>query len=481
MNTAYHPPSVKAVFLVKFDTSVGYEIVWSKTVWNINLSGIEYKCMPSGVHEFDQDLTLFSHKADKMYYGISKFRQLNRNAGSDNDRANISMYSLGCLCEAESTEWMPNTFVSNGFEYINYLDECLLTFLTDEENTSVLDAIDFDTIPVNKFTHPINSLPDFFTKFGPLVFKIYKLSLLRKRIIIFNQSKKDNYLIQVFNYIISVLSVIPSQLKFDFNRSQKDFLQPLYNICLHDLENNDLQLDSFVATTNDDILMYQPIYDYAIVLNDGLKCPEILSFQDVTQAKKDILKCTFNDYSKFKIIYKHLLNGDADPLPTNKSSDNLSINTSASVLSSFKFLGYGSSSEPNMSYEPNWWLKDSTYPLSWTQYIWSAFSWFASAGFNNQHIEANPEQASNSRPVDTVEMVEIVGYFHKLTKKWLYLIQDIIVDEMHNGNVVLTYQDLVNLELDPYSKHDVAFISDFVKLYWDVDSVEVSSGLNFFC
>lgn len=554
MNSDYKPPQAVAVFLVKFDMRSGYELVWSKTTGSIDLSGIEFKVLPSGIHEFSEDLILFTHiDKEQIYYGISKFRQMTLRVSSETptgegeeqlenpfvdpseapvDRKNIKMYSLGCLCLPVKTEWTPDTYISNGFEYIGGLDEYLVDFLhSDSTNYEALEQIDLNHLPINKFNNPIVNLLKFFNNFGPLIFTLYKLSLTRPRIIIFNQSKCNNYLVETFNYLISVLSLIPQKLKINSQiiashlGKDQDFIRPLYNISLNDLESPLLKLPSFIATTNDDILMYQPVYDYAIVLNNDAQnpSPKILSFAEVNK-QSHLLKSTFNDYTKFKIVYQQLI--DKSEIPNNKSIDNLSIKTSNSFFSNFKFFGGtnpGSSLRVGgavMNYEPNWWLKDSTYPISWTQYIWSAFSWFASAGQysdldqqgpqsptgphppgkyhgNSNMMSQNSSSAnllsvpgSRSSPLmeiqesisheDYLQYIEIIGYFHKLTKKWVYLINEVIIDQ-NSPDIELTYQDLIDLELDPYNKDDHAFIVEFTKTYWDIESVEISSGLSFFC
>lgn len=50
-------------------------------------------------------------------------------------------------------------------------------------------------------------------------------------------------------------------------------------------------------------------------------------------------------------------------------------------------------------------------------------------------------------------------------------------------NIELTYQDLVDMELDPYSYQDLDFVRDFVLLYWGsvVDNVEIGIGFNGVC
>ena len=96
--------------------------------------------------------------------------------------------------------------------------------------------------------------------------------------------------------------------------------------------------------------------------------------------------------------------------------------------------------------------------------------------------------------VDLVDLVNIVGYFHKLTKKWFYMINEAVLevwdDQASTDDqpltrricLELTYQDVVEMELDPYSNADLEFLKQFVLLYWEVvDSVEIGMGLNSIC
>lgn len=531
MNSDISPAKIVALFLINFDVKKGYEIVWSKTTKPVDLLGVEFKCLPSGIHEFHEDLILFSHKYnDKLYYGLSKFKQNNfidttipddsNNNNKANivintdvsvDRSNVKMYSLGILCEPIETQWEPNKFISNGFEYLHLIDDYLESYFIDFNNRLMEDLYgQLLNMPNNSKNSLVNNLPKLFNYFGPLIFPIIKLSLLRPRIIIFNENKTNNYFLQTFNYLISVLSLIPEDLKIDFQtESCKRFLTPLYNICLNDLNLLDFNQfkNGYIATTNDDILLYQPIYDYGIIISDDNSCPQILSYQDIQdkQMNKNI-KASFNDYSKFKIIYELLFHQQHN-LPTAQSTDNLSINTSNSIWSNIKWFDNSTSNNNgNVNCEPSWWLKDSTYSISWSQYIWSAFSWFASAGQfsndkntnsndNNTNNSSNTYSATNSsnnllasnrfnhthKELNFLQFIEIIGDFHKLIKKWIYLVNEIVADD-NDPHLVLTYQDLIDLELDPYNQLDNFFLKQFILLYWDnIKSVEITSGLNIFC
>ena len=81
----------------------------------------------------------------------------------------------------------------------------------------------------------------------------------------------------------------------------------------------------------------------------------------------------------------------------------------------------------------------------------------------------------------------MVGGFHRLTKKWFYVVEEIVaeaVEEQGEGATLrLTHQDVVDMELDPYAEQDVSFIEEFVLLYWGsvVDAVEIGIGFENIC
>lgn len=117
-----------------------------------------------------------------------------------------------------------------------------------------------------------------------LVFAIYKQSLLRKNILLFNEvhlnseeeaTRKDNYsILSSFSYLLSVLSVIPKSAKLPSPGLYSQ--QPLYNIGLNELSSKLLQQfqkseNGYIAVTSDEILKEHPIYDVGIEIRDTIK------------------------------------------------------------------------------------------------------------------------------------------------------------------------------------------------------------------
>ncbi|KAK6458664.1 uncharacterized protein RJT20DRAFT_7830 [Scheffersomyces xylosifermentans] len=604
---SYTPSRVVAIFLVQFDVKSGYQLVWSRTsVPDFDFSGLEFKVLPSGIHELEKTTILVSHySGSKLYYGLGRFRQyvvdesddVNNNNSSTKttnsnksvDRKNVRMYSLGVVCDpktrSDKSAWKPNEFISNGWEYIDVLDNTLVSFLEAQKYddlkpfeqlydrivaqtpvgashlavplTPSSSGASLNVISPNVNYHLLTTLPTLLKTLGPLLFVIYKQSLLRKRILFFNKHQhtsdansiekdgyKDNeddennneihddkfFTYNAFDYLISLISIIPQDIE-TISKDEKSnyYSQPIYNIGLNDLSTNDLiKVKGYVGTTNDEILMYQnDVYDVGILLDENVT---VFAREDVADSAVDSnkrIRATQKDYSKFKLIYKPLSsctdkkNGIFFTNHTNMSTDDLnSIYTAESATTADVFTDTTSVDNPE---EPNWWLQYATEPVSWRESIWSAFAWFASAGQvesdNTANASANITNLHKTN-LDLFELIAIVGYFHKLTKKWFYLINEVITEELADHsqqqstfrgiheddsrynredemddsllssltsstkiNVELTYQDIIDMELDPYSKADLQFVKEFVLLYWGsvVDHVEIGIGFTSIC
>ncbi|KAK6464438.1 hypothetical protein DFJ63DRAFT_334008 [Scheffersomyces coipomensis] len=672
----YKPSNIVSIFLTKFDVKEGYKLVWHKSNQSsFNFDGLDYKILPSSIQNLDKSNILISHySGGELYYGLGCYRQIilnqssNQSSGNGHsiDRNDVQMYSLGILCDPKvksNGSWKPNEFINNGWEYIDILDSTLLNYLHNQSGDDDFDIFDklYDKLVIhstslfsnsslissNSVNHPSSSssnslivpninhhlltkLPDLFQTLGPLIFIIYKQALLRKRIVVFNQLHKQagyeedddeedhededdqNYIINSFNYLISLLSIIPQDIK-PISKGDKDnyYSQPIYNIGLNDLnrskssKDNDkekhlLDLKAIVASTNDDILLYQKnLYDIGIIINRNIDDNVwVFKYDDINGGDSSNtnkrIKATLKDYQRFKLIYRELFNVKKSDVPehedeevnhdivepinhthrshstssklfpknkiftnlTNMSTDDLnSIMTNNSTTSgphtaitpkttdddviigditaNIELHNYN---DLKLDIEPEWWLKYGTESISWRESIWSAFSWFATAGQVNDS-EDNLKQGQDVdktggnknkkvviKPdhIDLMKLIQIIGYFHKLTKKWFYLVDEIVMDQFeqlkdfnhtaeshlniidqepsandsedplldgNNNNddvkivIELTYQDIVEMELDPYSENDLQFVKDFVLLYWGskVERVDIGIGITSIC
>ncbi|KAI5967252.1 hypothetical protein CANMA_003072 [Candida margitis] len=534
---SHEQSNVVAVFFSEFNMKSGYKLLWSKAANDVSLEGVEYKSLPSGIHDLQEATIFLSHKSgNSLLYGLSCFKQFAIDSSKTDDRDNLRMYSVGVLCEPKESDWKPNEFINNGWEYIEELKDVLSEIEADiirkkeagleldldltkigkdlQQVGSAGSSLNIPGAEPSKGKHLLLNLPPMFETLGPLIFAIYKQSLLRKNILFFNEMHlnsdaetsegqlvaKDYYsLLSSFSYLISVLSVVPKSTKL--SNPGLHAQQPLYNIGLNDLSSNLLQQfqksnNGYVAVTSDEILKGHPIYDIGVEVGHTIK---------VFGRDKNGIKATIRDYHKFQVLYSDLVAENLDfTNNSNVSTDDLSSVTSRtdndenSIQSSRVAAKMYADISPRFNNEPLWWQHDAVEPVSWAESIWSAFSWFASAGQQLNMEEELPDVKLNKK-IDLLDLMHVVGYFHQLTSKWLNYIDEAINEssEEHSSNydssedeqlvikveLDLSYQDMLDMELDPYSQQDVQFLKEFVMLYFQdrVESVEVGYNLSNIC
>ncbi|KAI5959046.1 uncharacterized protein KGF55_005536 [Candida pseudojiufengensis] len=512
---------VIAVYLAEFDVRSGYKLLWSySTIDNFVFDAIEYKSLPSGIHDFKNATTYISHKSNnKIYYGLSCFRQFNiDDLGDNNDRNNLKMFTIGILCEPIKSEWKPNEFVNNGWEYIDEINEVLDLLEEDVKKNHKLDIEKFSkkfksigsnsnlSLPKEPIVknHLLLNLPKLFELTGPLVFTIYKQSLLRKNILFFNEThvteeQEDTYrILTSFSYLIAILSVIPKDIKITSKLSSQ---QPLYNIGLNELSTDlleDFKQNGYIGVTSDEILKSHKIYDIGVEVQNN----NAIAFQQ--SDKEKLLKSTIRDYHKFQSLYTKLTSKEFKfTNNSNISTDDLnSINSTDPK----QFKLYTDISPQQVLNEPSWWKSNATEPVSWSESFWSAFSWFASAGQQMNGEEEEEEEEENitvstspspTTKLDLTELLSVIGYFHRLTTKWFKYIDDLINETKEELQILesdqqelidkvdlnISYQDILDMDLDPYSSQDIEFLKEFISLYFDdkVDNVNIGYNLTKIC
>lgn len=573
---SYIPSKVVCLFLVQFDVRVGYKLVWSKSakddfLTDTTSSGIEYKVLPSGLQEVNSSTILISHEyKGKLYFGLSQFHQNEdelqiAEGGAGVDRSQVKMYALGIICDNEQDSWKPNEFLHVGWEYGLLLkDKVLALFASTDDGSSELsesnktllnqlydsltssdvsDTLSTSTDTSESQYHPLKQLPLYFRILGPLVYQVYKQALLRNKILVVNHHHDNkNYTVCAFDYIISLCSVIPFDVQLQLKQTIEKYARgesnsinaeyystPLYNIGLHDIPSL-AHYPNYIGLTNDEMMMYQKsAFDVLVYLDEAY--PKIIPCGAIANMTlpppSQYLKASPREYDDYVAIFQHL-----------KGNSGL---------------------EPQL-----WWRQDATQSIGWQEYIWSAFSWFASAGQeqpgNEQHRplmkdgveeanseECNVEDEENPQPdlneevtvsAETVEesenttggsdststtligepmeprhliplndlsIVDLVGRFHKRTRRLFYYINEIVMEtieyqllgddvgsydannalERLNSRVVieLTYQDVLEAGLDRYMALELEFLRLFVLLYWEplVLDVEIGSGVQGIC
>ncbi|MCH0630030.1 DUF2347 domain-containing protein [Kocuria palustris] len=506
---SYTPAKVVAVFLAQFDVKKGYTMVWQKSQDpHLVMEGLDYKVLPLGIHEFEKTSVVFSVEKTKhkgqFYYGVARFQQLIVD-NDTSDRKNVLMYLLGVVCDPHSTQWQPNQFIEMGWEYIDVLSGAVSKFEHDrdhQELDKVYDKLTGLTLPGQNLDlaktavkhHMLTQLPNFISKVGPLVFPLFKHALLRHQILFFNNENhqrpgNDYYLIYAYDYILSLISVVPHDVKAVGQSVEAYYLPPLYNVGLNQ---EFWHVPGYIATTNDDILMYNKSASDVVVLLNGNEHALMYLLKDTTGNQLGpVQRALRRDRSKLRRLV-----ANSEPAESNLSNtDDLRLihslmssydenDTELQVVGRFPCLDKS---------EPAWWLLEACHPMLWRELLWQAWSWFALAGrgVNDGDDERGFEDRDVGCSVDFLQLVAIVGYFHGLTRRYFALINEIIAEQLslegidsvsqlqNKISITVTYQDLIDMDLDPYSNDDHEFIENFVLKYFSHVVSEVEVGMVF--
>ncbi|KAJ5826643.1 hypothetical protein N7447_003406 [Penicillium robsamsonii] len=469
------PPAIAALFVISFDIRAGYVVSWKRTAPGVEVEGVvEYKSLPSGLHNVTEDLVYFVHE---QYAGISAF--LNHPA-TEAER-NAKMFAIGVLVPlstgrlGKSWRHAPRLkeltlFVSPGTRdeiptdtgadrkyaedmsdmqhlcdyWDTYriggddssapespLDSPLsLRFRPSERpdqsrNRAFSDALVLETFrPALTPFHPASSLPDFTECFGPLIFPLYRAALLRKRILFMGEAPVHtscNYV-----YDLSLLASLPNSLLqlLPDDRIPPLRPRPLFNVGIHDipyLSSFDpsrsiinLETDpSWIACSTDTVLTMKPdLYDVLVTL------PAPYSQQTAERA-----------FPQISLV--HNTGGKAN------KAQQIQLKATQRDARRYSMLRRGLRQFPNdrpTSPDQDQDRSDtgSTYssspvvePISWTRLAYTSFIWWASAGENRDGLSEEEEEQQieqDSRLLASVENqqpreVALVAYFRRLTSQ----------------------------------------------------------------
>ncbi|OAL33213.1 hypothetical protein AYO20_07530 [Fonsecaea nubica] len=462
IDTSNEPPTppILALFLVNFDHRKGYTLGWHKSVDDVPVENVvEFKSLPSGLHNVEQDLVYFIHDD---YAGLSAF--INK-ADEQADRA-ARMLAVGALVplehgrmgriwrHAQSLVELSSAQIDNPGS-VTALEEYWEKYkLRPEEaapqtplesgeedptrrpngyqKSRTMSAATTFIQPHHALTphHPALTLVDSIKLFGPLIFPLYRAALLRRRILIVTDAPVEfccnlgehetvtptchTLTVEVYN--LSILSsVSKSLLPHDVDLPAAR-LRALFTVGVMDIP----QLEQaraagsnhgFIACTTDDVLTSKPdLYDILVLMpKAGLQAASgkvfpriIVSSPELTKAfPKVSIKATQRDFRRFANLMRGLRR--IEPSETAVTDDEAS---SVSSLSS-------SNSTNKLVVEPP----------SWSRMAYTSFVWWASAGDRREgfaegeehEIERDSTLLYGEDEEEQSREVAVVAYFHRLT------------------------------------------------------------------
>lgn len=288
------PDNVVCVFVVAFDTRHGNVLEWS-TPDSVELDDVEFKAMPSGAHTVPSDF-LYFRKGN--FYGLSCFAKI---AVQSTEERGCRMKSVGVLTTSYSTLHRYKIFLED--QVVHQLDhpedyEMLKAFY--EEKKGLLpnsgtssDAADHklptvtalikNTVPGMKITHPIGSFTLLARFFGADIFVLWKLTLLRKRVLFFSPPP-----IGVVCYRVYCTTCL---VKHRYTRLTGQSPKPYFYVNIADIEQLESET-SYIACTTEKVFSEKPhLYDAYIDNRVVKSCDPSL---------KSVIKTNRSDQEKYQ-------------------------------------------------------------------------------------------------------------------------------------------------------------------------------------
>ncbi|KAG9679547.1 hypothetical protein KCU99_g1455, partial [Aureobasidium melanogenum] len=422
-------PPIAALFLVVFDRKVGYTIAWKRAIPDLKLDGVvEYKSLPSGLHNCHSDLVYFVHD---QYAAISAFA----NRPAHESERNAHFAAVGLL--------VPLTYGRLGRSWLHadHLRRLVDNIVDDTDNTNTLQqywehnrllnsdhqSLDHDqrlnrrksralsdaaglhpTNPTLSQDHPAMSLAHHLHVFGPLIFPLQRAALLKKSILIMSSAPVQAACNLVYN--LSVLSNIPPSAADLAGKKEALYpLRPLFNVGIHDIDNlsqlatKSKPQNSWIACSTDDILATKSkLYDVLVELppqtsdtSAARRWPRIR-----TSTGEDI-KATQRDLRRYYTLKRELnrVQHQSQTYSDGEADDSVDDNQSESAPLVPSLQDKNADPDQYIQLEGESKLVE---PSSWASIAYTSFLWWASAGEKDTLL--NDEACQDARLIDDLPL-----------------------------------------------------------------------------
>ncbi|KAK3678800.1 hypothetical protein LTR78_001253 [Recurvomyces mirabilis] len=514
---SHDAPPIAALFRVIFDQKVGYTIAWQRTLPDLDLSGVEFRSLPSGLHGVKKDIVYFVH-GDGQYAGISAFAQ----DVADESHRNAFFCAVGVLVPLNGTQLGKSWLHASGLRELarqqlkhgqdNRVIELYWKNHRADNGTSgqsaspeqsrrssgagmkkkraVSNATEGLHIGDGKATdHPALHMHDFLETFGPLIFPIYRAALSRQRILLLGSPPVQQSCSTV--YILSILSSITHAAADALQPDAVDELartESLFSIGIADMTTLTSRsgANGYVATTTDDILgEKKTLYDLLVELppaSPGSK----RRWPRLSTSEGKIIRASQRDLRRYRLLREELRRlGILQSDHHDGAEDALLVETNSATN--------------DVQHDES----EIVEPVSWTAAAYNAAIWWASAGANHLDNEAEEEllleqellaelpeihdalSTDNNTTTPTADNNQeglsskaetatlLTSYFHRLTTHIITSLASLVDgadDETEAGvsedAVSVSAEDVRNLSLDPWSESDRVFVAEMVKKWF---------------
>ncbi|TKA65419.1 hypothetical protein B0A55_09752 [Friedmanniomyces simplex] len=529
-------PAIAALFQVIFDQKIGYTTAWKRSIPDLDLSGVEYKSLPSGLHGVQQDLVYFIH--DGQHAGISAFAQQE----ADQAHRNASFCAVGALVSLSHGRlgkgWLhaPDLReLANGVLKHNDTralerfwekhrvdnararrpsspDESRESFVLSLKRKRGLSGVS-DGLKLGSTImadHPALYMPGFLDSLGPLLCPLYRAALLRKRILALGSPPVQTNCNGV--YILSILSSIP-QSAAEVLPPDADALlrpQPLFSVGVADiasLSRNDSRT-GWIATSTDDILAEKhQLYDLLVELPESVPGSK-RQWPRLRTADGKILKASQRDLRRYRMLRNELKRLRITRRSHEDGAESAEPESDETpMLGSRHMLAEPAADDEMLDGE-----SEVVEPVSWTAAAYSSFLWWASAGSAQEDTEADEETRFERELLDDLPHLQdvmnddddlpptdngeanrqdaeetatiLTSYFHRLTGHFITSLASIVNeadDETEEGveedEIAITADDVRAMGLDVWSENDAEFVREMMKSWFGREAVVAAGGV----
>lgn len=464
-----------------------YTIAWKQNLPDVDLDGVEYKSLPSGLHDVKNDLVYFIH--GQGYAGISAFAQ----EDADSSQRNANFCSVGALVPISHGK------LGASWKHAPKLRHLAKQLVKRENDARILEQFwethsqqrapgatsskpsspvasrrekkisesqhGSEQITGGASDHPALYIPALLDSFGPLIFPLCRAALLRERILLLGSPPVQRNCSVV--YILSILSSIPQTTAEVLHADIEPILRahPIFSVGISDIPmlSETENAPGWIATTTDDILGEKhQLWDILVELapeEEGSK----RRWPQIRSSDGRIIKATQRDLRRYRLLrgelerlrlarehYRDSTNRAEDDSDGNDDEDGDDENVPLVPTTPSNILKEAPEAETLRGGET-----EVVEPVSWTAMAYNSFMWWASAGeedaFEKEDNDADrqllsdlPDVRSIMGPIarsenDSTETREkltdaeevatvLTAYFHRITGLAIQTLADIVTE-----------------------------------------------------
>ena len=337
--------------------------------------------------------------------------------------------------------------------------------------------------------------------FGPLIFPLYRASLLRKRILLMGSPPVQRNC--NFVYALSVLSTTPTALDEVLPRDAERLFRtrPLYSVGIPDIPLMSQEAKSgWVATTTDDILgdkhaLYDVVVNLSPLLNGSTR-----QWPSVSSSEGTVIKATQRDLRRYRILRQELFRlryARAQGMNEDDENDN----------DESELIRNSSNAPPKAD-------TDRNDPAATTESVsWNALAYntYMKWGSSDEILAWEEEEVTTDRQLlagssetydtvshtsgleeDEVSIVEaqavatlLTAYFHRLTTLTMQTLADAQAEADDEGEaetdedlIVIRADHLRTMGLDIWSTADMQFVAEATQLYFGRGTIAEDNGFS---